>query len=48
MNEPVALIPVSFLITTGDHFDEHLIKYGNFDKSNNEDFAHPGQSVTQH
>jgi hypothetical protein len=47
-NEPVVLIPVSFVITTGDHFDEHTVKFGDFDSSHNEDFEHPGESVTQH
>ena len=47
-NPPVVLIPVSFLITTGDHFDEHTIKFGDFITSHNEDFDHPGESVTQH
>ena len=46
--QPVVLIPVSFLITTGDDFQEHIIKFGEVDDSNNEDFDHPGQSVTQH
>jgi len=44
---PIVLIPVSFLITTGDNFDEHTVNFGNADKSNNENFEHPGQSVTQ-
>ena len=48
MDKPVALIPVSFLLTTGDNFDEHHVKFGDFSSSNNEDFNHPGQSVTQH
>ena len=46
-NKPVVLMPVSFLITTGDNFDEHLVKFGNTDEFNTEDFEHPGQSVTQ-
>ena len=45
--ELVVLMPVSFLITTGDNFDEHLVKFGNTDEFNTEDFEHPGQSVTQ-
>ena len=44
---PVALIPVSFLMTTGDNFAEHPVKLDIPDKLNNEDFKHPGQSVTQ-
>jgi hypothetical protein len=45
---PVVLIPVSFLITVGNNFDEYIVKFGDVDGSNNEDFEHPGQSVTQH
>ena len=44
---PVVLIPVSFLITTGHNFEEHEVKFGDFNRFNNEDFDHPGQSVTQ-
>ena len=44
--EPVVLIPVSFLLTIGDQFDEFIVKYGNVDS--NEDHEHQGQSVTQH
>jgi GTP-binding protein EngB required for normal cell division len=47
-NKPVVIIPVSFFITTGDNFEERTVKFGDFDSSNNEDFDHPGQSVTQH
>ena len=47
-NDPVVLIPVSFLITTGHNFDEHMVKFGEPDELNNEDFDHAGQSVTQH
>ena len=47
-NEPIVVIPVSFIMTTGDNFEEHTIKFGEFDDLNNEDFNHPGQSVTQH
>jgi GTP-binding protein EngB required for normal cell division len=47
-NKPVAFIPVSFLLTTGHQFNEHMVTFGDFDSSNNEDFDHPGQSVTQH
>jgi GTP-binding protein EngB required for normal cell division len=45
---PVVLIPVSFLITTGNNFEEHTVKFGDSDSLNNEDFDHVGQSVTQH
>ncbi|CAF1430308.1 unnamed protein product [Rotaria sordida] len=44
-NEPIVLIPVSFLITTGDQFDEFLVKFGDVDS--NENHEHQGQSVTQ-
>ncbi|CAF5162737.1 unnamed protein product, partial [Rotaria sp. Silwood1] len=47
-SKPVVLIPVSFLMTVGDNFEEHIVKFGDIDDSNNEDFDHPGQSVTQH
>ena len=47
-NQPMVLIPVSFLITTGDHFQEHTVKFGKLDDSSSENFNHPGQSVTQH
>ncbi|CAF3673147.1 unnamed protein product [Rotaria sp. Silwood1] len=47
-NTPVVLIPVSFLMTIGDNFEECLVKFGDFDTLNNEDFDHPGESVTQH
>jgi GTP-binding protein EngB required for normal cell division len=47
-NKPMVLIPVSFLLTVGDNFEEHVVKFGDADPANNEDFDHPGQSVTQH
>ena len=48
-SRPAVLIPVSFLITTGDNFDEHTVKFtDDVDDTGNEDFTHPGQSVTQH
>ena len=43
--EPVVLIPVSFLITIGDQFDEYIVNFGNSDS--NENHEHQGQSVTQ-
>ncbi|CAF3794826.1 unnamed protein product [Rotaria sp. Silwood1] len=46
-DKPVVLIPVSFLITTGSDFHEHIVKFGDPDSYHNEDFDHPGQSVTQ-
>jgi hypothetical protein len=47
VSKPVVLIPVSFLITVGDNFEEHMVKFGDVDGLTNEDFDHPGQSVTQ-
>ncbi|CAF1133088.1 unnamed protein product [Rotaria sordida] len=44
-NDPVVLIPVSFLITTGDQFNEFIVKFGDIDS--NENHEHQGQSVTQ-
>ena len=44
-SEPVILIPVSFLTTVGDQFDEVIVKFGDVDP--NEDHEHQGQSVTQ-
>ncbi|CAF3522143.1 unnamed protein product [Rotaria socialis] len=46
--KPVVLIPVSFLLTTGDNFEERTVTFGDVDSLNNENFDHPGQSVTQH
>lgn len=43
--QPVVLIPVSFLITVGDKFEEFIVRFGNADS--NEDHEHEGQSVTQ-
>mgnify|MGYP001034389244 FL=1 len=47
-NEPIVIIPVSFILTTGDNFDEKIIKFGEIDSLNNENFNDIGQSVTQH
>jgi GTPase SAR1 family protein len=44
--KPVALMPVSFLLTVGDQFEEHIVRFG--DEDPNENHHHPGQSVTQH
>ncbi|CAF3774286.1 unnamed protein product [Rotaria sordida] len=44
-NDPVVLIPVSFLITTGDQFNEFIVKFDDIDS--NENHEHQGQSVTQ-
>jgi GTP-binding protein EngB required for normal cell division len=46
-SKPVVLIPVSFLMTIDDNFEERIINFGDFNNFNNEDFDHPGQSVTQ-
>ena len=46
--ERLVLIPVSFVMTTGDNFDEKRVHFGTSDNFNNEDFDHPGESVTQH
>ncbi|CAF3032041.1 unnamed protein product [Rotaria sp. Silwood2] len=48
IGQRVVLIPVSFMITIGDNFEEHIVKFGDIDDLKNEDFNHPGQSVTQH
>ncbi|CAM4945824.1 unnamed protein product [Rotaria socialis] len=47
-NTPSVLIPVSFTMTIGDHFEERTVQFGNVKDSNGEDFNHRGQSVTQH
>ena len=47
-SEPVVLIPVSFTLTSGHHFEEHTITFGESDPTNNEQFNKHGQSVTQH
>jgi ribosome biogenesis GTPase A len=44
-NEPIALIPVSFLTTVAGHSDEFKVKFGSVDS--NEIHEHQGQSVTQ-
>ncbi|CAF4673158.1 unnamed protein product [Rotaria sp. Silwood1] len=44
-NESIVLIPVSFLVTTGDQFNEFMVKFGDVDS--NENHEHQGQSVTQ-
>ncbi len=30
-NESVVLMPVSFLLATGDNFEERIMKFGDFD-----------------
>ena len=46
--DPVVLIPFSFLMTTGPTFEEHQVKFGDANTFKNEDFSKIGQSVTQH
>ncbi|CAF3956062.1 unnamed protein product, partial [Rotaria sordida] len=46
-NEPITIIPVSFIMTIGDNFEERKIKFGEIDSFNNENFNTLGQSVTQ-
>jgi GTP-binding protein EngB required for normal cell division len=43
--EPTVVIPVSFLMTINNNFDEKLVKFGDIDP--NEDHNNSGQSVTQ-
>ncbi|CAF1365656.1 unnamed protein product [Adineta ricciae] len=43
--KPIALIPISFIITEGDDFQERLLTFG--EQDSNEDNRHLGQSVTQ-
>ena len=47
-NNAVVLIPVSFVMTSGDNFKEHTVKFGEQDSIDNEVHAEPGQAVTQH
>ncbi|CAF5004782.1 unnamed protein product, partial [Rotaria sp. Silwood1] len=44
--KPVVVMPVSFMMTVGHHFEEKIVTFG--DEDSNEDHHHPGQSVTQH
>ncbi|CAF0961361.1 unnamed protein product [Adineta steineri] len=48
LNKPHVIIPVSFLMTIGENFDEQIVKFTDVNNCKNEDFNHPGQSVTQH
>ncbi|CAF3801679.1 unnamed protein product [Adineta steineri] len=43
--QPIVLIPVSFLLTVGDQFDEVVVDFGDIDP--NESYERHGQSVTQ-
>ncbi|CAF4284052.1 unnamed protein product, partial [Rotaria sordida] len=47
-SQPIVLIPVSFLITVGDNFDERSVKFGDVDGLHDENIDHSGQSVIQH
>ena len=47
-NEPIVIIPTSFILTVGNDFEEHTVNFGEFDSSNNEHFNNIGQSVTQY
>jgi GTPase SAR1 family protein len=47
-NEPMVVIPASFVMTVGNNLDEYTVKSDDSPHSKNEDFDHPGQSVTQH
>ncbi|CAF4799604.1 unnamed protein product, partial [Rotaria sp. Silwood2] len=47
-NEPIVVIPVSFIMTIGENFQERKVKFGEIDNVNNENFNNIGQSVTQH
>jgi GTP-binding protein EngB required for normal cell division len=46
--KPIVLMPVSFVMTTGDDFQERTVTFGGMDTLSNEDHDHSGQSVTQH
>ena len=45
--QPVVLIPVSFMITTGHDFDEHIVTFDHAENVDNERFNNRGESVTQ-
>ena len=45
--DPIVLIPVSFILTSGHQFNEQIITFGECDSSNNEHFNKHGQSATQ-
>ena len=46
--KPFVLMPISFLMTMGDDFEEKQVTFGVQDDLNNEDYSQPGQSVTQY
>jgi hypothetical protein len=45
---PIVLIPVSFTMINDDQFDEYEIRLDERNNNSNEDFDHPGQTITQH
>ncbi|CAF4658628.1 unnamed protein product, partial [Rotaria sp. Silwood2] len=47
-SEPIVIIPVSFMMTVGDNFEERIVKFGELDRFNNENFNTLRQSITQH
>ncbi|CAF0782225.1 unnamed protein product [Adineta steineri] len=47
-NKPVVAIPILFPVTVSDDHEKHFVKFGDVHNSKNEDFDHPGQSITQH
>jgi hypothetical protein len=47
-NKAIVLIPVSFVMTVGDDFEEHAVNFGEIDTFSNEYHNQSGQSVTQH
>lgn len=47
-NKPVILIPVSFIMTAGDNFEEYKVEFDHTHESSSENFNSSGQSVTQH
>lgn len=46
--QPIILIPVSFLMTIGDQFDERIVQLPSNHPTENENFNTFGQSVTQY
>ncbi|CAF4089087.1 unnamed protein product, partial [Rotaria sp. Silwood2] len=47
-SEPIVIIPVSFVMTVGDNFEERIVKFGELDRFDNENVNTLGQSITQH
>ena len=44
---PIVVIPISFIMTSGHHFDEHIITFDECHNAKNEHFNEQGHSVTQ-